>query len=131
MENKMIKRPLFTQIIQTEVKILEPNDWEGYDYNNPGDKWELVELPDGTRMWCGVYPYTFTTPKIEDYSKVGIRMTRQQYIDEFAIKYIERHPDRTIRYAKRQARLRFKTRQKQMENYGYTKNVQNMPQASR
>lgn len=34
-----------------KVKILTPKDFDGYDYNKPGDKWELVEMLDGLRIW--------------------------------------------------------------------------------
>lgn len=36
-----------------KVKILSVKDFEGYDYNKPGEKWELVEFSDGSKGWIG------------------------------------------------------------------------------
>lgn len=40
-------------------------------------------------------------------------MTREQWINEFAARYLLRHPERGVRYSRRQARLRWKTREKE------------------
>ncbi len=40
-----------------EWRIVEPSEFEGYERNRPGDKWELVEASDGSGMkWIGVNP---------------------------------------------------------------------------
>lgn len=36
--------------------ILGPEDFEGYDYNRPNAKWELVRFPSGTMFWKGNNP---------------------------------------------------------------------------
>lgn len=33
--------------------ILGPEDFSGYDYNKPSDKWELVLWDSGDRTWIG------------------------------------------------------------------------------
>jgi hypothetical protein len=33
------------------VTILTAEDFEGYDYNKPGDAWELARFPDGSIVW--------------------------------------------------------------------------------
>jgi len=74
----MAKKAVLTQIVQTEVEILEPHEHEkgveGYDYNNPkaGGKWELVRLPNKSTVWCPILPHSFNTPMIQNQTKVRI-----------------------------------------------------------
>lgn len=42
---------MYTKNGWLKVKVLSAQDFEGYDYNKPSDNWELVDLPDGFRLW--------------------------------------------------------------------------------
>ncbi len=35
------------------VTILGPEDFDGYERNRPGPKWELIRYPNGHETWCG------------------------------------------------------------------------------
>lgn len=47
----MYKRGDFYYHGKHRVKILGPEDFDGYEYNYPGDKWELVEFSAGKKKW--------------------------------------------------------------------------------
>lgn len=55
----MSRKGILTEIVQYKVNILSAEDWDGYEKNNPGDKWELVEVvgADGNtdRFWTANY----------------------------------------------------------------------------
>lgn len=36
--------------------ILTSKDFDGYERNRPGPKWELVRMPYGARLWKGNNP---------------------------------------------------------------------------
>lgn len=66
---KESKKSLLTTINQSEVTILSPEDFKGYEKNKPGKNWELIEYR-GNKVWIPIHSHTLTTPKIDDYSKV-------------------------------------------------------------
>jgi hypothetical protein len=35
------------------VTVLGPADYEDYERNRPGPKWELIRYPNGHEAWCG------------------------------------------------------------------------------
>jgi len=68
---------ILTHIQQSEVKVLSAKDFDGYDYNRPSDKWELVEYvdvkdKDGKPLRSWVAGYSLKYPKFNDHSKLTI-----------------------------------------------------------
>lgn len=68
---------MVTRISQDEARILTRDDFDGYDQNCPGDKWELVEYihltrRDGKPLRRWVPNYTLQYDKVFDCSKVEI-----------------------------------------------------------
>lgn len=77
----MAKKVLVTNIWQTEAKLIErkdllndPEALKSYDYNNPGDKWVMVEYSDGKRLWTP--KHMLDTPHIRDFSQITITVPK-------------------------------------------------------
>ncbi|ETT25243.1 hypothetical protein RR21198_3983 [Rhodococcus rhodochrous ATCC 21198] len=73
----MSKKAIVTSITQHEVKLLGPDDWDGYEKNRPGKNWELIEYVDfktkegkPLRVWTP--NYTLKYWKFRDHSKLEI-----------------------------------------------------------
>lgn len=68
-----------TVIRQTEVKVLNEEDYDGYEKDKPGSKWELVEYfykdenGNSIKQISWIPNYKLKYPKIEDHSKVTIQ----------------------------------------------------------
>ena len=63
----------FTEINQRKVRVLDPEDWDGSEYNRPSDKWELIEYigikgKDGKPIRGWVPNYTLVWPRFPDQS---------------------------------------------------------------
>jgi hypothetical protein len=66
-----------THIIQQEVKVLSPKDYDGYEQNQPSSKWEFIEYAgkkdkDGKPIRAWIPQYSLDSDKIKDFSKVKI-----------------------------------------------------------
>ena len=76
----MAKKVLVTHVSQFEAKLIErkdikdPEALKSYDYNNPGDKWVMIEYLDGTRVWTP--KYCLATPEIRDHSQITITVPK-------------------------------------------------------
>lgn len=73
-----MRKMLMTIVQQFEVKVLSEKDApETYAKNLPpggNSKWELIEYPDGQRLWHPKHSYTFSTPKITDFTGVTVQV---------------------------------------------------------
>jgi hypothetical protein len=73
----MIKEAYITHIYQNRVRILGPKDFDGYERNRPGPRWELIEYTtekddNGNLIRVWTPEYTLQYGKINDYSLVKI-----------------------------------------------------------
>ena len=66
-----------TQISQYEVKVVAPENFDGYERNKPGEDWELVQVvrsrgKNGKPIRFWTTKHSLKTPKIENLGQVDI-----------------------------------------------------------
>lgn len=73
-----MRKMLLTTIHQIEVKAIDEKDApDTYAKNLPPggkSKWQLIEYPDGKRLWHPVHSYTFNTSPVADHGKVKLEV---------------------------------------------------------